>query len=141
MKARIVVEKPDPYELGPIERSINDSATRVSTVWVTYLIFALYLLVVTGTATHRQLLLDEAVKMPVLNIDVPLYWFFVLAPILLVLLHAYVLVQVLLLGRTAAAYNLVVDRATRPAPGNALLRQRLANIAANYGRRRNACGY
>src|SRR5258708_32305656 len=122
-----MTEKPDPFDIAALERSLNDSATRVSTIWVSYLIFALYLLIATGTATHRQLFLEEPLKLPALNIDLPFFWFFVLAPILFVLLHLYVLLQVLLLARTAAAYNEIVNRAIESAPENALMRQRLAN--------------
>src|SRR5215470_18535053 len=111
-----MTEKPDPFDVAALERALNDSATRVSTIWVSYLIFALYLLIATSTATHRQLLLEEPLKLPALNIDVPLYWFFVLAPVLFVLLHFYVLLQVLLLGRTATAYNFALDRAVKPPP-------------------------
>ena len=122
-----MTEKPDPFDVAALERSLNDSATRASTIWVSYLLFALYLLIATGTATHRQLFLEEPLKLPALNIDLPLFWFFVLAPILFVLFHLYVLLQVLLLGRTAAAYNEIVDKAVDSAPENALMRQRLAN--------------
>jgi uncharacterized protein YjbI with pentapeptide repeats len=122
-----MTEKPDPFDVAALERSLNDSATRVSTIWVSYLLFALYLLIATGTATHRQLFLEEPLNLPVLDIDMPLFWFFVLAPILFVLFHLYVLLQVLLLGRTAAAYNEIVDKAVDSAPENALIRQRLAN--------------
>ena len=122
-----MTEKPDPFDVAALERALNDSATRVSTIWVSYLIFALYLLIATGTATHRQLLLEEPLKLPALNIDLPLFWFFVLAPFLFVIFHLYVLLQVLLLGRTAAAYNEILDKAVGAAPENALMRQRLAN--------------
>ncbi len=122
-----MTEKPDPFDVGALERSLNDSATRVSTIWVSYLIFALYLVIATGTVTDRQLFLEEPLKLPALNIDLPFFWFFVVAPILLVLLHIYVLLQVLLLGRTAAAYNKTVNRVVDSTPENALMRQRLAN--------------
>src|SRR5262245_54240649 len=98
-------DKPDAFDVAGLEKSINDSAVRVSTIWVTYLIFALYLVIAAGTITDRQLLLRDPVKLPVLNIDLPLWGFFFVTPILFVIFHAYVLLQVLLLGRTAAAYN------------------------------------
>ena len=119
--------KPDPFDVGALERSLNDSATRVSTIWVSYLIFALYLLIAAGTVTDRQLFLEEPLKLPVLNIDLPFFWFFVVAPMLLVLLHIYVLLQVLMLGRTAAAYNKTVNRLVHSASENALMRQRPVN--------------
>ena len=53
--------------------------------------------------------------------------FFFLAPILFVIFHTYVLLQVLLLGRTAAAYNEAVEHTIKVAADNARVRQRLAN--------------
>jgi hypothetical protein len=122
-----MTEKFDPFDVAALEKAVNDSAVRVSTIWVTYLVFALYLVIAAGTVSHRQLFLEEPVKLPTLNIDLPLLGFFFLAPILFVIFHTYVLLQVLLLGRTAAAYNEAVDRAIKRPPGNALVRQRLAN--------------
>jgi hypothetical protein len=121
-----MAEKLDPFDVVALERSLNDSAVRVSTIWLSYLIFALYLVIAAGTVTHRQLFLEDPVKLPVLNIDLPLWGFFFLAPILFVIFHGYVLLQVLLLGRTAVAYNQALDRAVRPPPANVAMRQRLA---------------
>jgi hypothetical protein len=53
--------------------------------------------------------------------------FFVLAPVLFVIFHCYLVVQVLLLRRTAAAYNEAVEHSTLSAADRALIRQRLAN--------------
>lgn len=121
----------DPFDVEALERSLNDSATRVSTVWISFLIFSLYLLITVATVEHRQLLLAEPVKLPVLNIDLPLWGFSFVAPILFVILHAYVMLQMLLLARTAAAYNEAVRQAvTRDnisRDGEISLRQRLAN--------------
>src|SRR5262245_38732908 len=91
----------DPLDVVALEKSVNDSAVRVSTIWVSFLLFGLYLVVTVGNITPRQLLLEDPVKLPVLNIDLPLIGFFFLAPMLFVILHGYVLLQVLLLSRTA----------------------------------------
>jgi uncharacterized protein YjbI with pentapeptide repeats len=120
-------EKPDPFDVDALEKSLNDSATRVSTIWISFLIFGLYLVVAAGAVTHRQLLLEDPVKLPILNIDLPLVGYFFLTPILFLVLHIYVLIQVLLLARTAAAYNKALDRAVKSPTGNAAMRQRLAN--------------
>lgn len=119
--------KIDPHNIEALEKSLNDSATRVSTIWVSFLIFSLYLLIAATTVDDRQLLLAEPVKLPVLNIDLPLWGFFFLAPVLLLVFHGYVLLQVLLLGRTAVTYNEAVDRQIDVASDNARIRQRLAN--------------
>jgi uncharacterized protein YjbI with pentapeptide repeats len=120
-------ERPNPFDVEALGDAVNDSASRVSTIWVSFLIFSLYMLVAAGTVTHRQLFLDEPTKLPVLNIDLPLWWFFLLAPILFVIFHVYVLLQVLLLGRTAAAYNAAAAALELSSDENIALRQRLAN--------------
>src|SRR4051794_21554906 len=116
-------KKIDPFDVEALEKSLNDSATRVSTIWVSFLIFALYLLTAAETITPRQLFLADPVKLPVLNIELPLWGFFFLAPILFVIFHVYLLLQLLLLGRTAGAYNNALDRAVRSPPSNAAMRQ------------------
>ena len=124
-------KKIDPFDVEALEKSLNNSATRVSTIWVSFLIFALYLLTAATTVTHRQLFLAEPIKLPVLNIELPLWGFFWLAPILFVIFHAYVLIQLILLARTAAAYDVAVSKLTEQdnlsSEANASLRQRLAN--------------
>src|SRR5580704_14971014 len=123
----MMADKLDPFDIEALESAVNDSATRVSTIWISFLIFSLYLLITATTVTQRQLLLAEPVKLPVLNIDLPQWGFFFLAPVLFVILHVYVLLQVLLLGRTTAAYNTAVSRVDLSPEENASLRQRLAN--------------
>jgi hypothetical protein len=44
--------------------------------WISFLIFSLYLLIAATTVTQRRLLLAEPLKLPVLNIDLPLWRFF-----------------------------------------------------------------
>jgi hypothetical protein len=120
-------KKVDPNDIEALERSLNDSATRVSTIWVSYLVFGLYLVIAAGTVIHRQLFLEEPLKLPVLNIEVPIRVFFLVAPILFVIFHIYVLVQVVLLARTAQAYSDAVDHSIKNDVYNARVRQRLAN--------------
>src|ERR1041385_4395903 len=120
-------KKIDPFDVEALEKSLNDSATRVSTIWVSYLIFGLYLIIAVANVTHRQLFLEDPIKLPVLNIDLPLVGFFFLAPILFAFLHTYVLIQVLLLARTAAIYNEAADKNFEDGADNSRVRHRLAN--------------
>ena len=39
-----MADKIDPFDVAALEKSLNDSATRVSTIWASFLIFSLYLL-------------------------------------------------------------------------------------------------
>jgi uncharacterized protein YjbI with pentapeptide repeats len=117
----------DPYDVPALEKSVNESAVRFSTIWVSYLIFGLYLVIAAGNVTHRQLFLADPIKLPALNIDLPLVGFFFLAPVLFVILHMYVLLQLVLLARTASAYNDAIDRNEKNETYRARIRQRLAN--------------
>jgi uncharacterized protein YjbI with pentapeptide repeats len=117
----------DSFDVGALEKSLNDTATRVSGLWISFLLFSLYLLAAVAAVTPRQLLLAEPVKLPVLNIELPLLGFFLFAPVLFFIFHAYMLIQIILLGRTAAVYNEAIDRNTADAVDNARVRQRLAN--------------
>jgi hypothetical protein len=67
------------------------------------------------------------VTIPTVNIAVPLVASFIVLPIAFVIFHVYLLVQVVLLSRTAAAYNEAVERGAKLASDNARIRQRIAN--------------
>ncbi len=120
-------KKIDPYDVEALEKSLNDSATRVSAIWVSFLIFSLYLLTAVTTVTHRQLFLAEPIKLPVLNIELPLSGLLLSRTGPVRDLPRLRAVQVILLARTAAAYNEAVDPGVNDSADNALVRQRLAN--------------
>jgi len=61
--------------------------------WLAYLGALLLLAIAVLGVTHRDLLLEAPVPLPLLGAALPLRAFFVLAPILLLVLHAFVLVQ------------------------------------------------
>jgi hypothetical protein len=48
--------------------------------------------------THRDLFLESPVKLPFLNVDLPLLGFFVLGPAIFLIVHAYVLLHFVLLA-------------------------------------------
>jgi uncharacterized protein YjbI with pentapeptide repeats len=117
----------DPYDVPALERALNDSAVRVSTLWIGYISFWLYLIIAAGTVSHRQLFFAGPIKLPFMDIDLSLVGFFLVAPILFVIFHWYVLIQVLLLARTAAAYNDALKHAVPVESDRNRIRQRLAN--------------
>ncbi|MGJ5176969.1 pentapeptide repeat-containing protein [Bradyrhizobium oligotrophicum] len=117
----------DPLDVGILEKSVNESAASVSALWVTYLLFGLYLALTAGSVTHRQLLLVTPIKLPVLNVDLPMTGFFLLSPILFVILHLYVLMQAAILSRTAATYNEALEKNIHFRSDREKLRLRLSN--------------
>ncbi len=91
---------PAPEPIPDLLKSANDASARGFALWVTFLTVEIYLAIATGTTTHKQLLLEGSVKLPLLDVDLPLFAFYVFAPLLFVTLHLYVLVQLYLLART-----------------------------------------
>ena len=48
--------EPDPFDVEALEKSLSDSALRLSTLWVSFLIFALYIAVAASNVTDHELL-------------------------------------------------------------------------------------
>jgi hypothetical protein len=68
-------------EAEALASALNRSAERVQTLWLSFLIFMVYLAIATGTTTHRMLFLGSPLNLPVLNISLPLVGFYILAPL------------------------------------------------------------
>jgi uncharacterized protein YjbI with pentapeptide repeats len=122
-----MADKLDPFDVGALERSVNDSAGRVSAIWLSFVAFSAYLAATASNVSHRQLFLEDTIKLPTINIDLPLVASAVLLPGIFVIYHIYVLLQVVLLARTADIYNEAVERSIEDAGDRARVRQRLAN--------------
>src|ERR1700731_4909565 len=71
----------------------------------------LYLAIATGTTTHRMLFLESPLNLPVLNIALPLLGFYILTPIIFVVFHFYMLLNLVLLARTARSFEDALARA------------------------------
>jgi uncharacterized protein YjbI with pentapeptide repeats len=85
-------------DLEAFRKSVEDSAGVSGGLWLSYLFVLFYLGIAAGAVTHADLLLQSPVKLPFLNIELPLLAFFVLAPVLFVVTHAYTLVNLALLA-------------------------------------------
>src|SRR5262249_61107521 len=101
----------DPKDVGELQRALNDAAGRASVLWTTFITFGLYLAITFGSVKHRDLFLETPIKLPVLNVDLPLVGFFVVAPTLLVIFHFYVFLQLLALAVKAKDYDILLRRA------------------------------
>lgn len=115
----------DPKDVDELQRALNDSAGKASVLWTTFITFQLYLVIALGSVTHRNLFLEDPVKLPLFNVDLPLVGFFLVAPAILVIFHFYVFLQLLALARKAKDYDVVLREAVPVAIDRQLLRQRL----------------
>jgi hypothetical protein len=94
-----------PDELEAIKKAVDDAASVNGGLWLSYLFVLFYLAVAAGAVTHADLFLENAVKLPFLNIELPLLAFFFLAPILFIIVHAYTLVHLVMLTEKTKRYD------------------------------------
>jgi uncharacterized protein YjbI with pentapeptide repeats len=85
-------------DLEAFRKSVEDSAGVSGGLWLSYLFVLFYLGLAAGAVTHADLLMQNPVKLPFLNIELPLLAFFFLAPLILFITHAYMLVNLALLA-------------------------------------------
>src|SRR5713101_6289269 len=76
-------------DLSALQTAVNDASSRAAALWLSFLTFMAYLTMTMGAVTHEALLKQNAIKLPVLNVDLPLVAFFWIAPIFFLLFHFY----------------------------------------------------
>ena len=94
---------------------------------------AVYFAVAAGAVTHADLFFENPVKLPFLGVDLPLLAFFFLAPILFVIIHAYILVHLVMLTDKAKRYHQALHRQIEDdAIRNGLRRQLPSNVFVQF---------
>jgi hypothetical protein len=100
-------------DLEAIKKALDDAASVGGGLWLSYLFVLFYLAVAAGAVTHEDLFFEKSVKLPFLNIELPLLAFFFLAPILFLIVHTYTLVHLVMLTEKAKRYHLALHDSTR----------------------------
>jgi len=120
--------KTDAEDFRAIESAVNEAAKRLNAVWVTFILLMAYIFIATGKITHKDLFLETPVKLPVLGVDVPLLGYFIAAPVFILAMHFYLLVQLRGLAAKFGEYNAVLLALPETAPGHVeRLRHRIDN--------------
>ncbi len=96
----------NPYSLL---EAVNNSSDTAHTAWLLFLGLMTYLMIAVAGVTHKDLLLETPVALPLLQVSVQQAQFFQFAAVLLVLLHLGVVCQLVLLARKTLEF----DRAVR----------------------------
>lgn len=87
-----------------------------------------YLTIATGSVTHRDLFFASPVKLPFLNVELPLVGFFIVAPILFLVVHAFVLLQLGLLAGKVDAFDAQLRKEITDDVVQEPLRRQLPNV-------------
>jgi hypothetical protein len=92
-------------DLQALRDAVVDAAGVGAGLWFSYLFVLLYLAVAVGSVTHRDLFYEHPIKLPFLNVELPLMGFFVLGPLLFIIVHAYVLLHISLFARKVRVFD------------------------------------
>jgi uncharacterized protein YjbI with pentapeptide repeats len=95
----------DTKEIEALISALNRSAERLQTLWFTFLGLTLYFVITALTTTHRMLLIEENLSLPLINIKVPLLPFYTIAPLIYIILHFYMLMMMVLLARSSKVFE------------------------------------
>ncbi len=98
-----IADKAD--DLLEIKKAVEDAASVSGGLWLSYLFVLSYIAIAAGAVTHEDLLLERAVKLPFLNVELPFKAFFALAPFIVLIIHTYALMHFIMLGKKASRFH------------------------------------
>ena len=129
--------EPTPFrakakDLGALRDAVVDAASVGAALWLSYLFALFYFAIAAGAVTHRDLFLESAVKLPFLNIDLPLKAFFILGPLVFLIVHAYVLLHFVLLADKIGAFHTELQAQISYEDAQALRRQLPSSIFVQF---------
>src|SRR6516162_232719 len=96
---------PAPEPIPDLLKAVNEASGKAFALWLTFLTVGIYLAIAIGTTTHLQLLLAGPVRLPLLGVDMPLFAFYGFAPLMFLVLHLYVLVQLYLFANLLRLFD------------------------------------
>jgi uncharacterized protein YjbI with pentapeptide repeats len=120
-------------DLGTLRDTVIDSAGVGAGLWLSYLFVLFYFAIAAGAVTHRDLLLENSVKLPFLNVELPLKAFFVLGPLVFLIGHTYVLLHFAMLAGKVRAFHSELQIQIADDEARARLRRQLpSNIFVQF---------
>lgn len=93
------------HDLEAIKKALEDATSVGAGFWLSYLFLTFYIAIAAGAVTHVDLLVENPVKLPFLNVELPLKAFFFLAPILFLIAHMFTLSKLVILADKARRFH------------------------------------
>lgn len=108
-----IVDGDTPVNPYTLVEAVKDASQTCHAGWLLFIAVMFYVMVAVAGVTHRDLLLEAPVSLPILQVSIPVVHFFEFAPVLLLLFHVGLLAQLALLARKALEFDHAV-RALEP---------------------------
>lgn len=90
--------------LSRLRESANDSARNFRTVYISYLVIALYIFSIVIFREKELLFRNGSLQIAIVNFSVPIRSFFIVSPMILLALHFNLLIQAVFLSRKVHQY-------------------------------------
>lgn len=103
--SRVAPEGDTPVNPYSLLDAVNRSSDTAHTAWLIFLAIMTYFMIAVAGVTHRDLLLETPVSLPMLQVQIQLAQFFQFAPLILVLFHLGVISQLVLLARKTLEFD------------------------------------
>lgn len=100
----------EPISARNLLHAVNSAGEAATTAWLIYLGLAAYFIVALAGVSHKDLLLNTPITLPILGISVTLDRFFLFAPPFFILIHIGMLMQYAILMRKAHAFLGLIRR-------------------------------
>src|SRR5262245_46129223 len=106
---------PDPSaaDAKALLDAANSASEKVAALHIAFLALCTYVVVIVFSTTDLDLLIGKGIKLPVVDVEVPIVGFYATVPYLLVLVHFHLLLQLQLLSRKLYAFESVASGQTQ----------------------------
>jgi uncharacterized protein YjbI with pentapeptide repeats len=101
--------KAQAEDLSEARKALESAANIARGLSFTFLTLAAGVVIAAGTVTHRELFLETPVHLPLLNAQLPMVAFFWFAPLMFLVFHGYLLLNLVFLSENVQHYFGLVD--------------------------------
>ena len=101
-------------DAGVLLADANSASQHLAILHITFMAVCAYVLVIVFGTTDLDLLIGKGIRLPVVDVEVPIVGFYAFAPYLLVLVHLNLLLQLQLLSRKLFAFDAAAPENEKP---------------------------
>jgi uncharacterized protein YjbI with pentapeptide repeats len=100
IKAEEPAPQPGQASLADLRRAVDESAKQVRTSFIWFMTISMYFAVVAATTTHEQLFLGQSIKIPIIDVTLPIDAVYLVSPLVYGIIYVSLLIQTDGLERT-----------------------------------------
>jgi hypothetical protein len=94
------------YDLQAIEKDVNETASRMHKYWASFILVSVAIFVTTFKISDGEILLGTtSLTIPLIKVDVSLFGYALLTPLVYLVAHTYLLLELIFLNRKISLYE------------------------------------